>query len=104
MPNGGYVLGLCMEALRQEMSHPDPLVVSAFFMRPAAPGPASIHAEFSHSGRRHATGTASLVQNDKDVVRATATFVDLSRSSGRTHVITKAAATATRGMRRPSRR
>jgi hypothetical protein len=29
-PNGGYVVALCLQALRRVMPFPDPLVVSAF--------------------------------------------------------------------------
>src|SRR5699024_6468544 len=37
-PNGGYVLGVALNALGQSLSHPDPLAVSVFFLRPGAPG------------------------------------------------------------------
>ena len=36
-PNGGYVVAVCLQALRRVMPFPDPLVVSAFFMRPTLP-------------------------------------------------------------------
>ena len=38
-PNGGYVMGVCLQALTRVMPSPDPLVVSAFFLRPVLPGP-----------------------------------------------------------------
>ena len=38
-PNGGYVLGVALRALARVMPMPDPLVVSAFFLRPTLPGP-----------------------------------------------------------------
>jgi acyl-CoA thioesterase len=87
MPNGGYVLALCTEALRREMPQPDPLVVAAFFMRPAAPGPAILRTDVARRGRRHATGSVALFQQEKEVVRATATFTDLSTITGRTLVL-----------------
>ena len=87
MPNGGYVLALCMQALRKEMAHPDPLVVSAFFMRRAQPGAAVLRTDLGHSGRRHATGSVSMLQGETEVVRATATFADLSKMEGRTLVL-----------------
>ncbi|WP_028647690.1 thioesterase family protein [Nocardiopsis sp. CNT312] len=81
-PNGGYVLATALNALRQSLSQPDPLVVSAFYLRPAAPGPAEIRTETVREGRRTATGQASLSQGGKEVVRATATYGDLSPAQG----------------------
>lgn len=77
-PNGGYVLGAALSALRQNLSQPDPLVVSAFFLRPASPGQAGVRTEVMREGRRTATGQAVLEQGGKEVVRATATYGDLS--------------------------
>lgn len=86
MPNGGYVLALCMQALRLAVPQPDPLVVSAFFMRRAELGPATLRTDVARSGRRHATGSVALLQRDEEVVRATATFTDLTAMGGRTVV------------------
>src|SRR5687767_2167616 len=61
-PNGGYLLALCVQALRQALPSPDPLAVSAFFLRPAAPGPAVVRTEVVRTGRRISTGEARLVQ------------------------------------------
>ena len=83
-PNGGYVLGACLQALRQTLPLPDPLAVSAFFLRPAAPGPATIRTEVAREGRRTATGEARLAQDGREVVRAIATFTDLAETEGRT--------------------
>ena len=41
-PNGGYLLGICAQALRQCSPYPDPLAVSAFFHRAAVVGPARV--------------------------------------------------------------
>lgn len=87
MPNGGYVLGLCMQTLGAAMPQPDPLVVSAFFMRPAILGPADLDFELLHEGRRHATGGVSLIQEGREIVRTTATFTDLDAARGRTLVL-----------------
>jgi acyl-CoA thioesterase superfamily protein len=50
-PNGGYVVAVCLQALRRVMPFPDPLVVSAFFMRPTLPGPAEVRTEVARAGR-----------------------------------------------------
>ncbi|WP_017607745.1 thioesterase family protein [Nocardiopsis xinjiangensis] len=77
-PNGGYVLGAALSGLDRQLPHPDPLVVSAFFLRPAAPGGAVVRTEVVRQGRRTATGQVVLEQGGKEVVRAGATYGDLS--------------------------
>ena len=61
-PNGGYHLGICLQALRRVLPFPDPLTVAAFFLRPARPGPAEVRTEVVRAGRRLATGEARLLQ------------------------------------------
>ena len=51
-PNGGYLLAVCLQALRRSMPFPDPLVVSAFFLRPASVGSAEVTTEIARTGRR----------------------------------------------------
>jgi acyl-CoA thioesterase len=86
-PNGGYLLAICLRALQREVTLPDPLAVSAFFLRPAAPGSAVVRTEVARTGRRVATGEARLVQDDREIVRAVASFADLSQATGRTLVL-----------------
>ncbi|GHD19709.1 thioesterase family protein [Nocardiopsis kunsanensis] len=81
-PNGGYVLGTALAGLGRELSQPDPLAVSAFFLRPAAPGQAVVRTEVVRQGRRTATGQVVLEQGGKEVVRAGATYGDLSPDPG----------------------
>jgi acyl-CoA thioesterase len=88
-PNGGYLLAICLQALSGEMPLPDPLVVSAYFLRPAHVGPAVVPTEIVRAGRRTATGQVSLVQDDREVLRALATFSDLDRADGRTLVLSE---------------
>ena len=83
-PNGGYLLGICMKALYAIMPLPDPLAVSAHFLRPAVPGPATIRTDLVRSGRRIGTAEARLSQDARELVRAIASFTDLSRTAGRT--------------------
>jgi acyl-CoA thioesterase len=81
-PNGGYGLTVCLQALREKMELPDPLVVSAFFLRPAAIGPAEVVADIIHGGRRLETGQAALIQDGKEAIRITALFTELNEASG----------------------
>ncbi|WP_017602784.1 thioesterase family protein [Nocardiopsis alkaliphila] len=85
-PNGGYVLGAALNALGQTLSQPDPLVVSAFYLRPAVPGPATLRTETIREGRRTATGSVVVEQAGKEVVRATATYGDLSVQGRELHL------------------
>jgi hypothetical protein len=83
-PNGGYVMGVCLQALTRVMPSPDPLVVSAFFLRPTLPGPAEVQTAIVRSGRRISTGEATLYQDGKEALRVTAAFSDLRQAAGRT--------------------
>src|SRR5918996_945822 len=88
--NGGYLPAGCLQALRHELPFPDPLVGSAFFLRPGRPGAAEVRTELARAGRRVATGEARLVQEGREIVRAVATFADLANSDGRTEVLAAA--------------
>ncbi|WP_285568533.1 thioesterase family protein [Streptomyces sp. RTGN2] len=83
-PNGGYLMALCVRALSNGPAHPDPLVASAFFLRPASPGAARIRTETVRAGRRTRTGEARMRQDGKEIVRVVATFADFDRTEGRT--------------------
>ncbi len=76
-PNGGYLLATCTRALGLTMPFPDPIVISGFFLRPGAPGPATIRTSLVRSGRTTAFGEAVLTQAGKEIVRAAAAFVRL---------------------------
>ena len=86
-PNGGYILAICTRAMGHEVSFPDPLAVSAHFLRPPKPGPAEVRTEPIRSGRRHAFVQASLAQEGKEIARALAAFADLETATGRTLVL-----------------
>ena len=83
-PNGGYLLAICMRALAAETPLPDPLVVSAHYLRGAKAGPATLRTEVVRTGRRTATGQVSLVQGEKETMRVLATFSDLGGPPERT--------------------
>ena len=86
VPNGGYLLAVCLRALARELPLPDPVVVSATYLRPGAVGPAELHTEVVRAGRRVATGEVRLVQDGREIVRAIATFADLAAADGPTLV------------------
>jgi len=72
--NGGYQMAVCAKALARLMSHPDPLVISGFFLRPGSHGPATVRTELLRTGDSLSFGTATLVQDGEDTVRSTAVF------------------------------
>ncbi len=90
--NGGFMLALCTGALGQVLPFPDPVVVSAFFLRPGSPGIAQVTTEVVRVGKTTAFGQASLWRDGREVVRATAAFTDLSlaaeRAAGRSPAYT----------------
>ena len=83
-PNGGYMLAVCLRALAAEVPLPDPLVTSAYFLRPGAIGAAEVRTELVRTGRRTATGQSTLHQDGREIVRLVATFGDLGKAEGRT--------------------
>ncbi len=81
--NGGFMLALCTRALSQVLPFPDPIVASAFYLRPGSPGQAQVTTEVVRAGKTTAFGQASLWRDGKEVVRATAAFTDLSKAARR---------------------
>jgi acyl-CoA thioesterase len=77
-PNGGYQLAVAVAAMGRTTTFPDPLVTSAFYLRPANPGPIAAAVSTIRSGRTTATQQVSIEQGGKEILRATSTFADLS--------------------------
>ena len=63
-PNGGYLLALAAQALRQCVrAHPDPLSITAHYLRPGLAGePCRIDTQLLRSGRTLGTARATLIQ------------------------------------------
>ncbi|MEV7088067.1 thioesterase family protein [Streptomyces sp. NPDC093085] len=64
--NGGYLLALMGRALGETLPNPDPFAVSAHFLTPSTPGPATVRTETVRTGRTLSTGQASLFQGGED--------------------------------------
>lgn len=86
VPNGGYVLAFGMSALKAALPAPDPITVTAHYLGPAAPGDAEVDVQKLKVGRQFCTATAGIRQNGREIVRALATYGDLSQPSGPTHI------------------
>ncbi|HEY0639749.1 MAG TPA: thioesterase family protein [Pseudonocardiaceae bacterium] len=77
-PHGGYLLAVVARAALDAASHaphpaPDPLAVSAQFLRPPAFGPAVVRTAVRRSGRTVTIVGATLEQDDAVCVEATVT-------------------------------
>lgn len=81
--NGGFLLALATRAIGAVLPFPDPVVVSGFYLRPGTPGPLEIATEAIRAGKTTAFGQASLRQQGKEVLRATAAFSDLTAAATR---------------------
>ncbi|HUO46447.1 MAG TPA: acyl-CoA thioesterase domain-containing protein, partial [Acidimicrobiia bacterium] len=64
-PNGGYLMGIALNALIAESPHPDPLTVTGHFLSAAEPGPATVEVEMIKKGRSVSTARAVLRQEDR---------------------------------------
>ncbi|ESK95191.1 hypothetical protein Moror_1009 [Moniliophthora roreri MCA 2997] len=74
VPNGGYALGLIIEACMKrqaavKLSHPDPVHVTAHFLRTTAVSPFEVHIRQLKTGKGFTNLTADLIQ--QDVLRIT---------------------------------
>lgn len=77
--NGGFQLAVLGNAVRAALpDQPDPVVVSAYFLSPAAPGPAEVDVTVRRAGGRTATIAADLRQGDQVRLTALATYGDLA--------------------------
>ncbi len=90
--NGGVVMAAALTALRdaigadsgagESVAHPDPVVMSAYFMTAAQPGPVTFRPQVLRRGRQLTTTEVSVVQDTPDGpterMRALASFGDLS--------------------------
>ncbi len=87
-PNGGYLIAVALQALQAELSagasdgdagQPDPLTLTAHFLRPGIPdAPATIATEVLKRGRSISTVRGTLVQDGKTRVEMMAGFGSLS--------------------------
>lgn len=80
--NGGVVLAMAARAMALEAGRPDPLTVTAHYLRPVKAGPVSVEAAVVKAGRRLVTVSAQLLQNGQPALQLVGTFGDLTTLSG----------------------
>lgn len=79
-PNGGYLLALAAQALRQSTpGHPDPLSITVHYLRPGLSGLACrIETQLLRSGRTLSTARATLMQDGSARLEVLAAMGDLA--------------------------
>jgi acyl-CoA thioesterase len=78
--NGGYVLSVMGNAIGARLpTKPDPITMSAYFLSPTVPGPATVEVDVRREGGSLATVSADLRQGDDTRITALATYGDLGR-------------------------
>jgi acyl-CoA thioesterase len=82
-PNGGYLLSLAAQALRQAVpQHPDPLSITTHYLRPGLPGQAcDIDVQVLRTGRTLSTVRATLLQDGSPRLELIAAMGDLGDAS-----------------------
>ena len=72
--NGGYVMAMIANAMREECERPDPVTITLHYLAPLPVGPVRIEARVDKRGRRLSTVSATLSQGGRVAVRAIAAF------------------------------
>ena len=78
-PNGGYLIAVALRAFKDlAPGHPDPLSVTAHFLRPGMPNaPCDVNAALVRSGRSLSNGRATLIQDGKPRIELVTALGDL---------------------------
>lgn len=62
--NGGYLLAVAGRALTTALDRPDVISMTTHYLRPAQPGPVTIHVDELKAGKRFATGNLTMRRAD----------------------------------------
>lgn len=82
-PNGGYLISILLAAIARAVEHPDPLSITAHFLRPGIPDePCDVRVEVLKRGRMLTTVSASLRQRDKTALQVMVAMGDLDAQVG----------------------
>lgn len=81
--NGGYLLAIAARASTLACGRPDPVAVTAHFLRPVSPGPISVETEVVKEGRRFATvRTVMRTDEGKPILTSVGSFSELGGGTG----------------------
>lgn len=77
--NGGYLLSIAARALGDHAGRPDPVSLTAHYLRPGRPGPVQLDCETIKSGRTFTTVRGTLRDaEDRPLITLLGSFSDLS--------------------------
>jgi acyl-CoA thioesterase len=76
--NGGYLLALAANGLRQIASRPDPVSITAHYLAPGRPSAALVTGQVVKTGKRFTTVTGSLLADGRTIIQLLGTFGDLA--------------------------
>lgn len=77
--NGGYLMSIAARAAADATGRPDPVTVTAHFMRPTGPADITIDTEVLRSGRRFSVARATIA-SDKPLLAVLGTYGSLDES------------------------
>jgi acyl-CoA thioesterase len=80
--NGGYLLAIAARAVTVATARPDPVTITAHYLAPGHPGPATISVDVIRSGGRHSTALFALADPYRTVLAGIATTTELRTSGG----------------------
>ena len=86
VPNGGYVLAFGIGAVQRVTPFRDPVVATAYYVRPTEAGEAVVHTEVIKVGKRFATVQARIVQGGEERTRVVATMGTVPDADAVTHL------------------
>ena len=84
-PNGGYALAVGARALVAALPHPDPMVVTAYYLRRPAPGPVRCEVEPLRIGKATSSAMVRMQQDGATVIQLLGTCSDLAANRGVGH-------------------
>ncbi len=77
--NGGYLLGIAARAMRDASGRPDPVSITAHYLRPGKPGPVTVEVETVKEGKTFASVRGNLLDAEgRPLLSLLGTFGTLS--------------------------
>ncbi|MFK7916209.1 MAG: thioesterase family protein [Pseudomonadales bacterium] len=78
--NGGYLMSLAAGAMREHCGRPDPVTITAHYLRPGQAGPITIDCDTVKEGKAFATVRGSMTREGKPILTLLGAFGTLATS------------------------
>jgi acyl-CoA thioesterase len=80
--NGGYLLAIAARAMREASGRPDPVSITAHYLRPGRPGPVTVETDVVKEGKTFATVRGTLLDDEgRPMLGLLGTFGTLSTTT-----------------------